>query len=430
MKRMIAWCMLILLLLPLVACSTMQPDTETPVETVQLAPDAGSPATVPSAVDAPVPSDAAQNAGFVLPVAPTAAATDQQTLRVLFINVGKADAILLQYGGANALIDTGTEESAPRLLGALAFLGVEKLDALFLTHTHKDHIGGVPILGSKIPIQQAYAAHFSENKKNGENKIDLAVAETGAPLHRLSAGDTVPFAGGTSFSVLGPLAYNKDDDNDNSLVLRFNCNGRTLLLTGDMQFAEEATLLDAQADLSADVLKVGNHGNPDATSEPFALAVSPGIAVISTDTSEDADSANPRVIAALSGAQVLVTQDTTLGVLLQIAPDHTMTLYDAAPEPSGAQIRIVDVDKNTQTVTLQNDGARVDLSGCMLLSQKGGELFRFAEGSAIKAGAQATIAAEGKAGDFVFAGETEPWHKKKADTAILYDRFGLELARK
>ena len=83
------------------------------------------------------------------------------------------------------------------------------------------------------------------------------------PHIELEAGDTVELVPNVEFDVLGPLEYNKDDDNDNSLVLKLSINGKTFLFTGDMQFAEEKTLLEAGVDLSADVLKVGNHGNPD-----------------------------------------------------------------------------------------------------------------------------------------------------------------------
>ncbi len=364
-----------------------------------------------------------------LPILTQAPAVGADTLQVLFINVGKADAILVQYGGANVLIDTGTEEAAPHLLGALAFMGVEKLDAVALTHTHKDHIGGFVPLAKQLPVEKAYAAVYSENKKKGGNKITEAAEEGDVPLIRLMAGETLPLGSGMDFVVLGPLVFNTQDDNDNSLILSLHCNNRKLLFTGDMQFAQEETLLSAGVDVSADVLKVGNHGNPDATGTDFGRAVSPSIAVISTDTNEDEDSANPRVYAALPGADVRVTQDTVVGVLLTIAPDGAMALYNAAPERVSVDIAMEAADRNTQTLTIHNDGDALDVSGWMIQSQQGGQLFVFPAGSVLPEKDAVTLAAQGGAGDFIFTGEKEPWHKKKADTAILYDRFGLEVAR-
>ena len=375
-------------------------------------------------------TDGAETQGRApLPILAQAPDAGEDVLRVLFINVGKADAILVQYGGATVLIDTGTEESAPNLLGALGFMGVEGLDGVALTHTHKDHIGGFPYLAAALPVKRVYGAVYSENKKKGGNRITEAAEEAEVPLTRLAVGDALPLGGGVAFEVIGPRVFNAEDDNDNSLILKLICNGRTLLFTGDMQVAEEETLLSAGVELSADVLKVGNHGNPDATGDAFGRAVAPSIAVIPTNTEEDEDSANPRVYAALPGADVRVTQETVLGVLLTIAPDGAMALYNAAPAKAQCSVSLDPPDRDAQTLTIRNNGGELDVSGWMLQSQRGSELFIFPQGSVIPANASAILAAQGGAGDFIFTGEKAPWHKTKADAGILYDAFGQEVAR-
>lgn len=246
-------------------------------------------------------------------------------MRILFINVGKADAALLSDGECHYLIDTGTKDSAGDLLDALDAMGVTALDGVFLTHTHSDHIGGMETLAENIPITTLYHAGITELTKKGVNKFERFSEELGIPHTALSAGDSLTLAEGVTAEVLGPLYPNSEDDNDQSLVLMIHASGRKILLTGDMQFAEEATLLNAGKDLSADILKVGNHGNPDATSDAFAKAVSPSIAVISTDTAEDEDSANPRVLAVFGeDTEIFLTQDASLGILVTVAADGTI----------------------------------------------------------------------------------------------------------
>lgn len=60
---------------------------------------------------------------------------------------------LLVEEGRAAFIDTGTNDSVPRLLAALAArgLGVEAVDWVIATHVHLDHAGGVGRLMQQLP---------------------------------------------------------------------------------------------------------------------------------------------------------------------------------------------------------------------------------------------------------------------------------------
>jgi hypothetical protein len=181
--------------------------------------------------------------------------------------------------------------------------------------------------------------------------------------------------------------------------------------------------------LSADVLKVGNHGNPDATSEEFASAVSPEIAVISTDKSVDADSANERVISALKDAEVLITQEYTRGILMTFDSQGELKISDPVPQKAAAQIQIKEINKDTQTVTLVNNGESADISRYFILSERGSEIFVFPDGTYMKAGATLTVACKGNHGDLIWD-DKKVWSSKKEDTGILYDRYGNELSKK
>jgi Predicted hydrolase (metallo-beta-lactamase superfamily) len=252
---------------------------------------------------------------------------------VFFINVGRADSILIGIDGKHYLVDSGEKESYAAIKKAFDMYGVTKLDAVFITHTHSDHIGGLPEIARNYPIDAFYTAEITLLTKKGKNKLDALAADTGLDgvYTKLNRGDTVEIADGVSFEVLGPIELNTDDDNDNSLVMMLTVNGRKLLFTGDMQFAEETSLIDIGTDFYADVLKVGNHGNPDATSAEFGREVSPSFAVISTNTSVDRNSANARVKGALKGAEIYVTQNFKAGVHLEITETGEMIVSNPQP---------------------------------------------------------------------------------------------------
>ena len=244
---------------------------------------------------------------------------EDMALSLYAINVRKADALLLRSGKTAYLIDTGTEDSFPALLKALKAEGITYLDGVILTHTHKDHAGGLEyLLDSDIEIGQVYASGYY-NKKEKKHPAVKALNDLNRKPVFLLSGDTLPLDGGT-LEVLGPLVHDEEKENNNSLVLLATGGGGTMLLAGDMEFPEEKTLLNAGLISHADVLKVGNHGNPDATGEAFLEAVSPKAAVFSTNTEEEPDTPAVRIMNWLNRHDVAVyqTQETENGVLITL----------------------------------------------------------------------------------------------------------------
>ena len=248
-------------------------------------------------------------------------------LSLLAINVGKADALLLRSGSTAYLIDTGTKKSYERLERVLRREGVDRLTGVLLTHTDSDHVGGLKqLLASDISVDAVYASAYFNKKKHPAEK---ALKKSDQEVHYLKAGDSLPLDGGT-LEVLGPLEPNDAKENCNSLVLLATGGGGSMLLTGDMEFPEEQSLLSAGLIPRADVLKVGNHGEGDATSDALIAAVQPKLAVISTNTVEEPDTPDPRVLTLLSRwkVPVLQTQEAENGVRVTLLEGRIETALE------------------------------------------------------------------------------------------------------
>jgi competence protein ComEC len=78
------------------------------------------------------------------------------SLIVSFIDVGQGDAILIQSGGKNYLIDGGRTEEGPNVVDFLRSQGVGALDGLVATHPDSDYIGGLPDVLDAFDVATVY----------------------------------------------------------------------------------------------------------------------------------------------------------------------------------------------------------------------------------------------------------------------------------
>jgi competence protein ComEC len=242
-------------------------------------------------------------------------------VKAMFLNVGKADAALFFLGDKRYLIDTGSKDSADAMLRALSYFGVDKLDGVMITHTDKDHVGGLKaLMKSEIEVGTLYAPAFS-TLADGDHPVVKLAEKNGLALRRLYAGDVIEAGEGMRFVVLGPITKDETEENNDSLVLRLETPEGDMLLTGDMLLEEEGDLLAAGVVGTAAVLKVGHHGAEDAGGEAFLYTVRPQIAVISTDPAEDDDTPSPKVIKRLwdVGADVFTTYRASCCVLVTLS---------------------------------------------------------------------------------------------------------------
>ena len=344
------------------------------------------------------------------------------------VSAGKADAILLGGDGWAALVDAGYARSRGKILAAMRQMGVTRLDAVFLTHTDRDHAEGLQWLAeSEIEVGAWYASAMFMGVKEKKHPAVQAARARNQEVVWLRAGDSVPVENAV-FSVLAPSEPASDKDNNNSLVMMLESADGRVLLAGDMELPEEEILLGSGADLSCDVLKTANHGDDDANSEAFLRAAAPEIAVFSTSSAEKPGTPNPATVAALEslGAQVCVTESCTGGVLTRLSGGETSVEWVNLPEPETG-VRIERVEPGADRITLANDGAAdADLSGWMLVSEKGNEWFVLPEGTTIAAGGRLILGTNSTDGAFdLLWDDKKVVHKSKTDLFTLYDANGM-----
>ena len=190
---------------------------------------------------------------------------------------GGACAVLQVPGGANVMVDAGSGDyqgggdlARRAIVPFLRREAAGRLDLLLVTHPHADHTNAIEALCQAIRPRA----------------IRTWAEAAGGMRPSLRAGMTLDLGRGVVGEVLWPpeplLAGTVNDLNNNSVVLRVRCGDRAVLFTGDLQADGELALISRGADVRADVLVVGHHGRPSATSLPFLLSVRPTHAIISS----------------------------------------------------------------------------------------------------------------------------------------------------
>lgn len=207
--------------------------------------------------------------------------SDGSRVRVVFLSVGQGDAILIQSGHQQVLVDSGREGTA-----LLAALGREMpfydrtIDVVIATHPDADHIGGFPTLLDRYQVGQFITTGATSDTS------DWTLLERSLAQHQVRreipgrSGVSIELAQGGRLTLLYPKTLPLPENlesNEGSIVARFEFGETSFLLTGDLPYEEDFLPMVEPAD----VLKAAHHGSRSSTSDAWLALVQPREAIIS-----------------------------------------------------------------------------------------------------------------------------------------------------
>ena len=244
------------------------------------------------------------------------------TLKIHFLDVGQGDSTLIMLpDGTNIMVDTGSPVAGPMLVENIKSLGIDRIDHLILTHPHDDHIGGIFNILHAMEVRNFHDNSFNNHESNLFHDYVQLVRKDQSGYHVIHAGNIMDF-GAVKIEVLNPILPSTGLINEDSIVLRVSYGDINILMSSDVRNIGEKRILQSGAELKSNILKVGHHGDRNASTSSFLEKISPEIAVISAGKdnkySKPHEDALVRIIA--SGAKILRTD---LHGLITVETDGT-----------------------------------------------------------------------------------------------------------
>lgn len=274
---------------------------------------------------------------------------DGSSFSVHFIDVGQADAALVECDGHYMLIDGGNRGDSDVIYTVLKKAGAEKLDIVVGTHAHEDHIGGLPGAFSYAeaelslcPVTEYDSGVFETFKEYAEEK--------GGGLTVPEVGDEYAL-GSAKVEILGLNAG--EDTNNSSIILMIRYGETSFLFTGDAEREAEQAVLDSGSELKADVLKVGHHGSDTSTSYPFLREVMPEYAVISVGEGNSYEHPEEGTLSRLRDADCKILRTDLNGDIIISSDGEELTV---TTDKTATEEQLLTPGGKTQSIAKPGDG--------------------------------------------------------------------------
>ena len=177
------------------------------------------------------------------------------------IYVGKADCLLIESNKHYMLVDSGYTSSSEDVLNYLDALDIpdKKIDYAVASHPDGDHVGGFANVFDNYSVDQVIYSPCTKASVAYSNFIN-AVKSRGIPFRTPVEGESWKLGDATVTVIYD--GSQGTTYNECSIVLRIECDGKSILLTGDLPSVTEKSLLEQGYTFQEEIIKIGKSRTP------------------------------------------------------------------------------------------------------------------------------------------------------------------------
>lgn len=251
----------------------------------------------------------------------------QADLEAHFLDVGQGDCAIVLCDGEAMVIDGGPKSASSFVYSYIRnTLNRTQIDYIISTHPHIDHVGGLAAVLNAAQVDLLLTPVLDWDSDAFRDMIKYA-EEQGTVIDIPYQYDTLKLGNATVTILLcWPEAIQYGRTNESSIILRIDYGDTSFLFTGDAEEWSEEMLLQDNAPLKADVLKVAHHGSPYSSTKEFLQTVSPKYAVISVGKVNRYGHPSEHVLNRLKEVGATILRTDQLGTIIIRSDGKSITI--------------------------------------------------------------------------------------------------------
>lgn len=236
---------------------------------------------------------------------------NRRFLKVEFFDVGQGDAIFIETPDKKQiLIDGGPDLSVLEKIGKIMPFYDRYIDIVVLTHPEADHLNGLIEIIKRYDVGAIITTGIIRDTDQYKEWVKI-IGQKNIPLYIAQKGGVIDFGNDIGLNILYPFdnisGQKLSDSNNYSIVSKLIYKNFDLLLTGDIEKSVENKLINSNADLSSDILKIAHHGSKTSSGEEFLKAINAALAVIEVGKDNSYGHPHPEVLERLKNLQIFQT---------------------------------------------------------------------------------------------------------------------------